>query len=110
MKQRTFFPNLDGLRFFCFLSVFFYHSFYTEYSYIKEAPFYKFVKFHLLVNGNIGVNFFFVLSGFLITFLLLEEKKSTLNIRVNCFYEKRILRIWPLYFFCVFFGFVVFPI
>ena len=110
MKQKIFFPNLDGLRFLCFLSVFFYHSFYTEYSYIKEAPFYKFVKFQLLANANIGVNFFFVLSGFLITYLLLEEKRTTLHIRINQFYERRILRIWPLYFFCVFFGFVIFPV
>jgi peptidoglycan/LPS O-acetylase OafA/YrhL len=109
MKQKIFFPNLDGLRFLCFLSVFFYHSFYTEYSYISGAPFYRFVKYHLLENANIGVNFFFVLSGFLITYLLLEEKRTTLTIRINRFYERRILRIWPLYFFCVFFGFVIFP-
>jgi peptidoglycan/LPS O-acetylase OafA/YrhL len=110
IKQKVFFPNLDGLRFFCFLSVFFYHSFYTEYSYIKSAPVYKFVKFHLLANANLGVNFFFVLSGFLITFLLLQEKKNSHRIRIGNFYKKRVLRIWPMYFFCVFFGFVIFPL
>ena len=52
--------------------------------------------------GEQGVTMFFVLSGFLITYLLLLEiaKKSKLN--VKAFYVRRILRIWPLYFFFLF--------
>lgn len=56
-----------------------------------------------------GVSFFFTLSGFLITYLLLKEKEYTNTIHVRSFYVRRILRIWPLYYFCVFFGFVIFP-
>jgi peptidoglycan/LPS O-acetylase OafA/YrhL len=48
--------------------------------------------------GSLGVNLFFVLSGFLITTLLLREKKTTQNIHLKHFYIRRILRIWPLYF------------
>jgi peptidoglycan/LPS O-acetylase OafA/YrhL len=108
-KKRIFFPNLDGLRFFCFLSVFFFHSFHTESGDIKNSPVYILVKKGLFGNGNIGVNFFFVLSGFLITYLLIEEKTNLPNINIRNFWIRRILRIWPLYFFCVFFGFVIFP-
>jgi peptidoglycan/LPS O-acetylase OafA/YrhL len=109
IKKKIFFPNLDGLRFFCFLSVFLFHSFYTEFSYLKDSPIYRFIKGNLLRNGNIGVNVFFVLSGFLITYLLLQERKLNGKISVPRFWFRRILRIWPLYFFCVFFGFVLFP-
>lgn len=109
-QKKVFFPNLDGLRFFCFLSVFFFHSFHTEFQSIKNTSNYIFIKKGLFGNGNIGVNFFFVLSGFLITYLLIEEKNIKGKIDIPKFWLRRILRIWPLYFFCVFFGFVAFPI
>lgn len=110
MKKKLYFENLDGLRFMCFLFVFFFHSFHTEYDSIKSSGIYHFIKRDICGNGNIGVNFFFVLSGFLITFLLIEEKKMNGKINVINFWIRRILRIWPLYYFCVFFGFVIFPV
>ncbi|MBK7969339.1 MAG: acyltransferase [Bacteroidetes bacterium] len=109
MSKKVYFENLDGLRFLCFLSVFFFHSFHTEYDFIKDNPVYTFIKKDLFGNGNLGVNFFFVLSGFLITFLLIEEKKLNRQIDLRNFWIRRILRIWPLFYFCVFFGFVMFP-
>src|SRR6478672_8841464 len=108
-QKRVFFENLDGLRFFCVLSVFLFHSFYSENKQITDHTLYHFVKSDLFGNGNLGVNFFFVLSGFLITFLLIEEKKLKGNINLPYFWIRRILRIWPLFFFCVFFGFVIMP-
>ncbi|WP_315820634.1 hypothetical protein [Paraflavitalea speifideaquila] len=51
-----------------------------------------------------------MLSGFLITYLLIREKEVTGTIHVGNFYIRRILRIWPLYFLCLFIGFVVFAI
>jgi peptidoglycan/LPS O-acetylase OafA/YrhL len=110
MKKRIYFENLDGLRFLCFLSVFMYHSFYTQNISILQDPIYQFIKHKLFVNGNLGVNFFFVLSGFLITYLLIEEKRMNEVVDLKSFWMRRILRIWPLYYFCVFFGFVLFPI
>lgn len=105
----TYFENLDGLRFFCFLSVFFFHSFHTENPDIKNSPLYHFLKVTLFGNGFLGVNFFFVLSGFLITYLLIKEKRASHQIQIGRFWMRRILRIWPLYFACVFYGFVIFP-
>ena len=105
----SYFENLDGLRFFCFLFVFFFHSFHTEIPAIKDSPVYHFFKVTLFGNGFLGVNFFFVLSGFLITYLLIKEKRNNNRIQVGRFWMRRILRIWPLYFACVFYGFVIFP-
>ena len=106
---KTYFDNLDGLRFFCFLSVFLFHSFHTEIPAVKESGVFQFVKFSLFGNGFLGVNFFFVLSGFLITYLLIKEKQRNGQIHIVNFWIRRILRIWPLYFACVFYGFVIFP-
>lgn len=108
-KAKVFFPNLDGLRFFCFLAVFFYHSFATDYADVKNTGLYWVSKKFIAANGNLGVNFFFVLSGFLITYLLLTEQKKYGRIDVKNFYLRRILRIWPLFYFCVIFGFFIFP-
>ncbi|MEQ8303247.1 MAG: acyltransferase [Cyclobacteriaceae bacterium] len=108
--QKTYFENLDGLRFICFLSVFFFHSFYTESEFLKSLPIYIFVKYTLFGNGNLGVNFFFVLSGFLITYLLIIEKSKNDRIGIRNFWLRRALRIWPVFYVCVFFGFVIFPV
>ena len=108
--NKVYFENLDGLRFVCFFLVFIYHSFYTQNDYISDAFVYKFVKQFLFANGNLGVNIFFVLSGFLITYLLIQEKKLRGQIDLKKFWFRRILRIWPLFYLCVFFGFVCFPL
>ena len=60
-------------------------------------------------TGEIGVTFFFVLSGFLITYFLLSEKSSTKNISLSNFYTKRVLRILPLYYLIVALGLFVLP-
>lgn len=46
-----------------------------------------------------GVTIFFAISGFLITYLLLLEVKKTATVNIRSFYVRRILRIWPLYYF-----------
>lgn len=108
--NKIYFENLDGLRFFCFLSVFLGHSFYTENTNLSNIYVYDFIRNFIFSNSNLGVNFFFSLSGFLITFLLLKEKQECGNINIRNFYLRRILRIWPLFYFCIFFGFVLFPL
>lgn len=108
-KKVVFFENLDGLRFFAFLAVFLKHSFYTESELIRENEIFHFVS-NLWRYGGLGVNFFFVLSGFLITYLLLQEKEINKNVNIKSFYVRRTLRIWPLYYATVCFGFIVFPI
>ena len=59
--------------------------------------------------GVTAVSFFFVLSGFLITYLLLVEKQRNGDVSVRGFYWRRILRIWPAYYFVVLTAFFVVP-
>jgi len=53
------------------------------------------------INGTIGVDVFFALSGFLITTLLIRERNKTGLICLPCFYIRRFFRITPLYYLTV---------
>lgn len=95
MDNKQHFESFDALRFFSFLIVFFSH-----------LPFSKFNNLQFLhLKGTVGVNFFFILSGFLITYILLFEKKLNGYINLKQFFLKRVLRIWPLYFATILFAF-----
>jgi len=71
-------PALDGIRAVAVLMVFAIHAF-------PEQAF----------PGGLGVDVFFVISGFLITRILLREHAKTGTIRLREFYFKRLLRLWP---------------
>jgi peptidoglycan/LPS O-acetylase OafA/YrhL len=73
---------------------------------LYDTPLRYFVS-HL---GENGVSLFFVLSGFLITFLLLEEVARAGDVSLRHFYLRRMLRIWPLYYVILGLGFVVAPV
>jgi peptidoglycan/LPS O-acetylase OafA/YrhL len=110
-KKSIFFENLDGLRAIAALAVIFYHmslwyAFPNEtlYTYLKNLC--SFGR----VGGSLGVTFFFILSGFLITYLLFIEQENNNKINVPKFYMRRVLRIWPLYYLTVFIGFVIYPL
>lgn len=89
-RQR--FSSLDGLRFFCIFAVLWHHS--PAFSALDNPPV-------LLTRGFLGVDFFFVLSGFLITTLLLREAATQGRFSLKGFYWRRLLRIVPVYFFLV---------
>lgn len=99
-------PELDILRFGAFLLVFLHHAlphatidyFTSDYGIFKQAA-------SLLAGiaraGALGVDLFFALSAYLITELLLRERRSHGAIDIRAFYIRRILRIWPLYYFAL---------
>lgn len=93
--DRVHFHTFDSLRFLSFLLVFFCHA-----PIPKDSILYYFSK-----AGDIGVSFFFVLSGFLITYILIVEKINNKGeIPLKKFFKRRILRIWPLYYAMVLFA------
>ncbi len=108
-NKPVYFKNLDGLRFFAFLAVFISHAA-LFIGFNSESTLWLGVKKYILVNGDVGVSFFFVLSGFLITYLLFREKDSHGKISLKNFYTRRILRIWPVYFITLIVGFFLLPI
>lgn len=82
----TYIPELQGLRGLAVLGVVLYHC----HPRLQGTPFYS-----ASLWGWAGVNLFFVLSGFLITSILLEAHDQSHYFRN--FYGRRALRIWPVY-------------
>lgn len=104
-----YFENLDGLRFLAFLIVFISHV--ILFIGLPSAnPSVQLFSHYFLVNGEVGVTFFFVLSGFLITYLLLKEKEKAGNINIKNFYSRRAKRLLPTYFLTVALGFLALPL
>lgn len=77
----TYIPALDGLRGVSILAVMGFHG---EWKYFG--------------GGGWGVDLFFVISGYLITWLLLKEKDSNGSVNLRNFYLRRILRIMPAFY------------
>ena len=90
--NRQYYPVLDGIRGFAILLVIFYHNF-------------GFINYFFF--GWLGVDLFFVLSGYLITDILLKTLGSKNYLRN--FYLRRILRIFPLYYFSLILFLLIIP-
>lgn len=60
-------------------------------------------------DHHLGVVLFFVLSGFLITWLLVRERERAGRIDLRAFYIRRVLRIWPLYYLVLLISWMGFP-
>jgi peptidoglycan/LPS O-acetylase OafA/YrhL len=84
-------PGLDILRALAFLLVFVAHGLVWHVDKPTQIG-------AIARSGEFGVCIFFFLSSYLITELLLREKRDTGTILIPAFYARRILRIWPLYF------------
>jgi peptidoglycan/LPS O-acetylase OafA/YrhL len=90
--KRPSLPSLDGLRAIAVFLVVLYHFGLTT------------------VNGGQGVLIFFVISGFLITWLLLKEEEKWGSVSLTLFYLRRTLRIFPAFYafwFLVVVGFAI---
>ena len=132
-ERRTYFPGINSLRFFAAMAVVLTHVelvkkllfhlcelwLKTEdwivgnawQSIFREGPLkpISWLSPFVTFGGYFGVIFFFVLSGFLITYLLLQEKEESGDIAISKFYVRRILRIWPIYYLVIVLGFFVLP-
>lgn len=102
--KTTYFPNLDGLRAIAAMTVIILH-----FNQLLPDLFAMPSFFAGNEMAELSVILFFVLSGFLITFLLFQEKEATNKISIKTFYIKRILRIWPPYFLVLAIAILLFP-
>lgn len=89
-KSTRHFASLDGLRFLCIAAVLWHHS-----------PMLQEWSAVLFSRGHLGVHMFFVLSGFLITTLLLREEDQHGAFNLPAFFWRRALRILPVYLLVV---------
>lgn len=108
--KKPYFEYLDALRCLAFIAVFYAHTgtIFTGGTLSNDFLLNVWKKF--TVYGSYGVNFFFVLSGFLITYLLLKEKRDRGGISIKTFYLKRVFRIWPVYFITLLFATLALPL
>ncbi len=109
MQDKIYFPGLNSIRFLAAFSVVIYHIEQFKGFMGLNGGDTQFFLSKILPNGRDAVTLFFVLSGFLITYLLLAEHQITGSIHIGKFYLRRILRIWPLYYLIVLVGFVFIP-
>lgn len=87
-RDRSNFSALNGLRCLSIIAVIWHHSAGD-------------VDARVLNLGFLGVDMFFVLSGFLITTLLLRERDRNGRISLGKFYQRRALRIFPIYYLTI---------
>jgi peptidoglycan/LPS O-acetylase OafA/YrhL len=101
-RKAVYFPGLNGIRAIAASLVIFMH--FNQFAYLfKISRFYPDTEL-----AGIAVTIFFVLSGFLITYLLIEEKLRFGTISLSRFYTRRILRIWPLYYTIIILSFLIY--
>jgi peptidoglycan/LPS O-acetylase OafA/YrhL len=104
LQGRLYYPELDSVRFFLFCCVWGKHVLPTDlasYS-AHHVP----MRLTLAITSMIdalmcSLDVFFIISGFLITQLLLRERDLNGTVDLKAFYVRRLLRIWPLYFFVI---------
>ena len=90
-SDKLYLPGLNGIRAVAALTVLFDHM-WTPFGNWGVSP-----SWHIPWPSG-PVTTFFVISGFLITYLLMNEIGKTDDVSIPKFYMRRILRIWPLYY------------
>lgn len=110
ISKKVYFNSLDGLRSVACILVIIAHSFsvYRDNN-INSQDYLSVITRTILDLGGEGVSIFFVLSGFLITFLLIKEYKNNNQINFFHFYMRRTLRIWPLFYAVVIYALFIYP-
>jgi peptidoglycan/LPS O-acetylase OafA/YrhL len=90
--SRTYMPQLDALRAFAVLAVMVHHF----------LPIDHYIPSDYVTLGFLAVRLFFVLSGFLITGILLDYRSDERGQALRRFYSRRVLRIFPIYYLTIF--------
>ncbi|MBD3387241.1 acyltransferase family protein [candidate division KSB1 bacterium] len=102
MENRPRLNTLEGLRFLATLHLFIFHY---------GRPFFEdsclFIK-SFFGAGYYSTSIFFILSGFILTYVYLDSDGKSLRIKSSCFYLKRIFRLYP--FHCLGYCLIIFPL
>lgn len=110
-KKHVFFGGLNELRAIAALLVIFHHIEVSKHlDGITSIFDLKYGPYFIENIGKNGVHLFFVLSGFLITYLLISERQANNRINLKRFYMRRVLRIWPLYYIIILLSFIIIPL
>lgn len=103
MRKKHYLKGITSIRFFLAMLVVLMHCSQNLKGYdifwANGAP--------VLHKGGLAVDYFFTLSGFLLTFLAFAEYKTYHQINIKAFFIRRILRIFPLYYLAVFLGYLM---
>ncbi|MBC7861890.1 MAG: acyltransferase [Bacteroidia bacterium] len=111
-ERKIHFYNLDVLRFIAAFMVVIFHGWHAYCGWFrlptplavpdgKDWTMAGLYVNRLVENFDLGVDLFFLISGFLITYLLMQEKALGGKVAIGKFYVRRALRIWPLYFLII---------
>jgi peptidoglycan/LPS O-acetylase OafA/YrhL len=100
IKKHVYFENLDATRFLGFFHVFLAHCFFTTNTELASSQAFEIATKNVR-SGFLGLDYFFVLSSFLLTWLALAERKKTGEFKPGLFLIRRGLRLWPLYLLLV---------
>jgi peptidoglycan/LPS O-acetylase OafA/YrhL len=100
------FKPIDGVRAIAVIWVIIFHAWLFQYNDFQtvgdgifDSPFLIWIS-----KGDLGVDLFFVISGFLIGSILFKEYKRTQQINFKRFYARRFLRLMPVYVFSMILG------
>lgn len=91
--------SLDGIRGAFIIMVLIAHAFQTT---PEFAANHKILVYYISGFGHLGVRIFFVMSGYLITKLLLKEQEKNGRVNIRDFYIRRMFRIFPTFFLYIF--------
>ncbi len=110
MKKQI--PSLNGLRALSIFLVLHAHGYLSVITFLQHlfshispsisASLAQTIQTAEIPGGQIGVNIFFVISGYLITLLLIKEEKANGFVSLKLFYIRRTIRIFPVYYFLLF--------
>jgi len=109
LGYRGYVPPFDGMRGVAILAIMVLH-FFPEASWKEHCPTLGPIVNKIAQMGISGVELFFVLSGFLVSGILLDRKDSSARTYFSNFYARRSIRLYPLYYGVLFVVFFVVPL
>lgn len=103
-RSNSNFAVIDGIRAIAVLWVIFFHSWLFQQLTIPGFidNIYDYPLFYWVTKGDLGVDLFFVISGFLIGGIIFKEIKTRDTFNFKRFYVRRFLRLMPVYIFAIF--------